>query len=737
MISALLAASILCQVPAEAVVPILPKPPVRRSDAPLRIREAARPYTVALEVDRAALERFARDGGGVFSMPLSPKFAAELELRPCGAFASDARVEAVGRGKRGALVTTAVPVRGAYLTGRVAGDESSHAFLAVSDAGTFGYVETDERTFIISSGPYGRGLPTVSYDLTDLPPGLIETPEWTCSTPESPERPQLPGDGGVAGTQPCRQVRIAFETDYEFLQLFGGNSNAATGYISTLASALTSIYNRDLNTRMVAVYSRLWTTPSDPWTATNTSGQLEEFVGYWNVNMNSIARDLAHFLSGRGLGGGVAYLPGLCNGTPFGVSANLAGYFPTPLVDNNGQNWDIMVTAHELGHNFGAPHTHNYSPPIDGCGSSPQDCSAAAGGNGTIMSYCHLCGGGMSNIKLRFHPGNIATMEQHLSSIGCNYTGTVRPPVAFLDRVNVLAGTPTLIDVLANEIEFNCEGVSIEFPQTTTNNGGSLAVSAGTGPGGRDQVLYTMPNAAFSGTDTFLYRLRDASDQTTTVGVVPTVSPVRPPENPVGATPQLSVAYYALPALSALPDFTALTPYMTDLAPSISFASTGGNFATSGRADDVGAVYTGWIEVPEGGTWTFFLNSDDGSRLKIGSTTVVNNDGLHGMVEVSGAIALAAGRHAFRVEFFERGGGAGLIASWQGPGVAKTAIPAARLFHGGADLPADIDNNGTVNGADLAALLGAWGGPGGPADLNRDGQVDGGDLAALLNAWTG
>ena len=64
-------------------------------------------------------------------------------------------------------------------------------------------------------------------------------------------------------------------------------------------------------------------------------------------------------------------------------------------------------------------------------------------------------------------------------------------------------------------------------------------------------------------------------------------------------------------------------------------------------------------------------------------------------------------------------------------------IPAVRFLHGGADLAADIDNNGAVNGADLAMLLGAWGGTGGAADLNRDGRVDGGDLAILLNAWTG
>jgi hypothetical protein len=342
----------------------------------------------------------------------------------------------------------------------------------------------------------------------------------------------------------------------------------------------------------------------------------------------------------------------------------------------------------------------------------------------------------MTNIKLRFHEGNIATMLQHLGSVGCNYTGPARPPIAFLDRVNVLAATPTLIDVLANEIEFNCESVSIEFPQNPTFGGGLLAVSTGTGPGGRDQVLYTMPNAAFEGTDTFTYRLRDASGETAVVAVIPTITAVRPPENPIGATPQLSVGYYALSAPSLLPDFSTLTPYQTALVPSINLPSTSGAFAGSGRADDVGAVFTGWIDVPTAGTWTFFLNSDDGSRLKIGAATVVSNDGLHGMVEASGAISLAAGRHAFRVEFFERSGGAGVIASWQGPGVAKSVIPAANLLHGGADLAADIDNNGRIDGADLAALLGAWGGTG-AADLNRDGHVDGADLAVLLDAWTG
>jgi len=52
---------------------------------------------------------------------------------------------------------------------------------------------------------------------------------------------------------------------------------------------------------------------------------------------------------------------------------------------------------------------------------------------------------------------------------------------------------------------------------------------------------------------------------------------------------------------------------------------------------------------------------------------------------------------------------------------------------------ADLDGDGTVDGADLGVLLQAWGKcpPGTPcdADLNGDGVVDGADLGILLAAW--
>lgn len=66
---------------------------------------------------------------------------------------------------------------------------------------------------------------------------------------------------------------------------------------------------------------------------------------------------------------------------------------------------------------------------------------------------------------------------------------------------------------------------------------------------------------------------------------------------------------------------------------------------------------------------------------------------------------------------------------------ANALYAIARIQVGGSSspCPADIDGNGTVDGADLASLLGGWGSS--SPDLTGDGIVDGSDLATLLGAW--
>lgn len=110
--------------------------------------------------------------------------------------------------------------------------------------------------------------------------------------------------------------------------------------------------------------------------------ELEKIPRPVNVN-------LLHSLTTRRLGGGVAYVGGLYTSTYcYGVSGSLQGQF---------SSWDRIVVAHELGHNFGSEHTHNYVPQIDTCGTS-----CPANPIGTIMSYCHLCSGGLGNIRFEW-----------------------------------------------------------------------------------------------------------------------------------------------------------------------------------------------------------------------------------------------------------------------------------------------------------------------------------------------
>jgi uncharacterized membrane protein len=49
--------------------------------------------------------------------------------------------------------------------------------------------------------------------------------------------------------------------------------------------------------------------------------------------------------------------------------------------------------------------------------------------------------------------------------------------------------------------------------------------------------------------------------------------------------------------------------------------------------------------------------------------------------------------------------------------------------------PSDVNGSGTVDAADLATLLGGWGGANPTLDLNQDGVVNAADLAAVLSAW--
>jgi hypothetical protein len=312
--------------------------------------------------------------------------------------------------------------------GTIDGEPDSRVFLSLTPETAYGYIRSENQTHLISHGPHGQEHELLIYNLTAMPAGAIPWRDFVCSTPPHfVDLTDQPGVGEAMASDdedklPCRRVTLAIDTDRQFTDnLFGGDLNAAGAYAATMVGAASEIYLNDLNSYFELSFLRLWT-GSDIWTGGSTFMQLIEFREEWNANMSHIDRHLAHYLSGRNLGGGVAWLNAICHSSNgYALSANLGGFFPYPLQDNHEQNWDIVVFAHELGHNFGAPHTHDVCPPVDQCAPEAfhgqcQDETVCIT-DGTIMGYCHTCPGGLSNVVLSFHPTIRDIMRSFLDSI--------------------------------------------------------------------------------------------------------------------------------------------------------------------------------------------------------------------------------------------------------------------------------------------------------------------------------
>ena len=126
---------------------------------------------------------------------------------------------------------------------------------------------------------------------------------------------------------------------------------------------------------------------------------------------------------------------------------------------------------------------------------------------------------------------------------------------------------------------------------------------------------------------------------------------------------------------NAVPDFDRLEPVKTGVTEAVKIEGL------ADRVDDIGLVFEGYTEAPADGIYTFFTESDDGSKLYINGSLVVDNDGEHGRRTRKGQAALAKGYHQIRIEFFESGGGEALRASGMGDGFPKELIGKGSLFH--------------------------------------------------------
>ncbi len=498
-----------------------------------------------------------------------------LDLTRFEPFTADAKLVVHGASGDTTSPLTSDP----YFVGRVAGDPLSFVFLAGGKSPR-GLISSRGRLTVLApeTDAYkGRGgVPRVH----TLDPDL-EAPDamrfWKCGTELLPEPPETPEMRRAlltprALTSTVYYASVAVETDHEFYAHFG-SASAAAQYVADLFAAASAIYLRDVKVILQVNYLSLWATASDPWTATDSSVALDEFVTYWQANRGSVPRSTAHMLSMRGLGGGIAYLNAICSGAGYGVSGNMSGQFSTT---NPSLYWDILVVSHELGHNFGSRHTHCYSPPVDQCYASQPGCysgpTSVPPEKGTIMSYCHLIGG-YSAIKLFF--GVTGEPSQAVTTTIRNYVevsvasclGTAPgPSVSTVSPSAGVTGGGTPVTITGANFVSGATVTIGGVAATGVSVGSSTSITATTGAHAAilvDVVVENPDNQAFTAVGVYTYT---SGGPTATPTQTPTSTPTQTPTSTPTMTP--TVPPTSTPTLTPTPTRTPTwTPTMTPTVP--------------------------------------------------------------------------------------------------------------------------------------------------------------------------
>lgn len=312
-----------------------------------------------------------------------------------------------------------------HFKGHIRGSEKSLVALSIT-AESINGIWADE-TGNVNMGELAAGL--------NNPPGshiiyreqnIVEANPFVCGSDALPAPgdavqglPQFNISEAITATVNTEPVDIYFEADYKCFQNKGNNVQQTIDWAAALFNIVQTLYNRDsVLVQMSGI--KVWT-QADPYISLTTTNTI--LYAFANNMSAGFPGDLAHLLSQRSLGGGIAFLNVLCSNAYYrtGLSGNLSNSF------NNLPNysWSTMVITHETGHNIASNHTQWcgwVGGAIDNCytteGGCPQGPAPVNGG--TIMSYCHLTGYGI-NLMNGFGPLPGTVIRNAVRSSTCIY----------------------------------------------------------------------------------------------------------------------------------------------------------------------------------------------------------------------------------------------------------------------------------------------------------------------------
>jgi hypothetical protein len=352
--------------------------------------------------------------------------------------------------------------------GAVAGAPGSWARIVIANGVPRGLVAIGSDFYAIEPGAAGGA---VMYRLEDLyvPPGSV-----SCDAVEAPSGAafygKIAGELTAAAAKPgaVAQISIAAYGDFPLYDRQG--EDAEPGLAARLNN-VDGIFSEQVGVEIhVASLHVYRSTAADPYNDTRDPRRLLDDVADHRKRSDwQRAQGLTHLFTGRDLEGstvGIAYNASLCE-AEWGAGLTQVGNNPT---------FDSLVAAHELGHNFGAPHD----------GETGSACAAV--GPGFLMSPT-------INGSDQFSSCSLAQIDRELAGAFCVVSlPTVDAALAFPNGVPaVVEGESVSVALnVANDGTAEASGVRVDITLPVNAEFGSATAASGTCTDGAGTVSCTI-----------------------------------------------------------------------------------------------------------------------------------------------------------------------------------------------------------------------------------------------------
>ncbi|SDL41365.1 reprolysin-like metallopeptidase [Chryseobacterium taihuense] len=311
-----------------------------------------------------------------------------------------------------------------------------------------------------------------------------------------------------------RIFRLAVACTGEYAIAATGNPSPTVAQtlsaIVTTVNRVNGVYEQDLAVRLILVANQasiVFTNPStDPFTGNNDAYTLiNESQANIDAYIGNANYDIGHTFSTGG--GGLAGLGVICNNSSKG--SGITGS-PFPV----GDPYDIDYVAHEIGHQFGGPHTFNAT--TGSCNGNRSAANAVEPGSGvTIMAYAGICGStnDLANNSIAiFHTRSFQSITTKVQSTFCQVTTPVSntaPVVNAGSDYTIPVNTPFKLTGSATDAQSNA--LTYCWEQNDTGPAGNWNAPTGNAPLFRSYLPTTVPHRYFP-------RLQDVLNNQVTIG---------------------------------------------------------------------------------------------------------------------------------------------------------------------------------------------------------------------------